>query len=145
MEGVYLLRNAASGLVLATEGGRSGSGTRLRLAEPAGTTGHWRVRPVHTGAGIFHLEHVDSGKLLDVAGASTESGARVQLWKANGYGAQEWLLEEHLDQPGVVTLVACISGLPLDVDEEGRARQWQESDAPTQGWRLEPTDRTPTP
>ncbi|MCB5166457.1 RICIN domain-containing protein [Streptomyces bambusae] len=137
MDGVYTLRNAASGLVLATEGGRSGSGARLRLVPESETEQRWQVVPVHPGAGMFHIVHPDSGKRFDVAGASTEGGARVQLWSANGYGAQEWLVEEHVDQPGVVTLVACISGLPLDVDEEGRARQWEETDSPTQGWRLE--------
>ncbi|MFF5449202.1 RICIN domain-containing protein [Streptomyces sp. NPDC012888] len=138
---MYVLRNAADGRVLEVEGDRTGGGSRVRLgperAEPAGAQ-HWRILPVHAGAGMHHVEHVRSGKRLDVAGASTESGARVQLWKANGFGAQEWLVEEHLDQPGVVSLIACISGLPLDVDEQGRARQWEETDSPSQGWRLEP-------
>ncbi|MEV7611705.1 RICIN domain-containing protein [Streptomyces sp. NPDC089799] len=141
-EGVYLLRNAGNGLVLEVDGGRSGSGARVRvgdLTEAAGTAAQrWRLVPVHSGGGVFHVVHEASGKRLDVAGASTESGTRVQLWKANGYGAQEWLVEEHLDAPGVVSLIACISGLPLDVDGDGWARQWEETDSPTQGWRLEP-------
>ncbi|MER5933470.1 RICIN domain-containing protein [Streptomyces sp. NPDC002054] len=144
MEGVFLLRNAASGLVLEAEGGRTGSGTRVRVGpeDPPTAAGkaaqRWRIVPVHPGAGTYHVVNVLSEKRLDVAGAAVESGTRIQLWKPNGFGAQEWLVEEHLDAPGVVSLIACISGLPLDVDAEGYARQWEETDAPTQGWRLEP-------
>ncbi|MEV8531933.1 RICIN domain-containing protein [Streptomyces sp. NPDC051211] len=142
MEGVYLLRNAASGLVLEVEGGRTGSGTRVRVGPegPPAVPGaqQWQIVPVHPGAGTCHVVNALSGKRLDVAGAATESGTRIQLWKANGFGAQEWLLEEHLDAPGVVSLIACISGLPLDVDEQGYARQWEETDAASQGWLLQP-------
>ncbi|MFG2292561.1 RICIN domain-containing protein [Streptomyces sp. NPDC048603] len=141
-EGVYLLRNAASGQVLEVDGGRTGSGARVRVGPqgpPASPEAQrWRLVPVHSGGAMFHVVHEASGKRLDVAGASVDSGTRVQLWKANGFGAQEWLVEEHLDAPGVVSLIACISGLPLDVDGDGWARQWEETDAPTQGWRLEP-------
>ncbi|WP_223837615.1 RICIN domain-containing protein [Streptomyces venezuelae] len=145
MEGIFLLRNAASGLVLETEGSRTGSGTRVRVGPegPPAAAGaqRWRIVPVHPGAATYHVVNVLSEKRLDVAGASVESGARIQLWKPNGFGAQEWLVEEHLRHgaaTGVVSLIACISGLPLDVDPAGYARQWEETDAATQGWRLEP-------
>ncbi|WP_424211056.1 RICIN domain-containing protein [Streptomyces sp. BI20] len=131
-----LVRNAGTGLVLEVE-----RGNRLRTGAPArppGADQRWLLTPVHPGAGVYHLLRPEDGRRLDVAGASTEPGARVQLWRANGFGAQEWLVEEHLDQPGVVSLVATISGLPLDVDEEGRPRQAEESDSPTQGWHLDP-------
>ncbi|MGW5346450.1 hypothetical protein ACWERJ_26500, partial [Streptomyces sp. NPDC004050] len=43
-----------------------------------------------------------------------------------------------LPEPGVVSLVACISGLSLEADEEGLARQCEDTDSPAQWWRLEP-------
>lgn len=93
---------------------------------------------MHSGGGIFHLVSEDNERRLDVANASTESGARVQVWRANAFGAQEWIVEEHLDAPGVVSLIACISGLPLEADAEGRVRQGEDTDSPSQWWRLEP-------
>ncbi|MFE4786748.1 hypothetical protein ACFRNK_04420, partial [Streptomyces sp. NPDC056756] len=40
--------------------------------------------------------------------------------------------------PGVVSLIAAISGLPLEADAEGGARQCEDTDSPAQWWRLEP-------
>ncbi|MFD7026777.1 RICIN domain-containing protein [Streptomyces sp. NPDC059917] len=134
---MYLIRNVASGLLLEVEGT-----WRVRVGPqgppPLPDTQRWEVAPVHSGGAVFHVVSALNGKRLDVANASTESGARVQLWRANAFGAQEWLVEEHLDAPGVVSLVACISGLPLEAAEDGRARQAEDTDSPAQWWRLEP-------
>ncbi|MFJ6792852.1 RICIN domain-containing protein [Streptomyces sp. NPDC091268] len=135
-EGVHLVRNAASGLLLQVEGGN-----RV-VAGPEGTAPasarQWQISPVHSGGGLYHLVSVHNGKRLDVANASTESGARIQVWRPNAFGAQEWIIEEHLDDPGVVSLIAAISGLPLEADAEGPARQCEDSDSAAQWWRLEP-------
>ncbi|MFB7976687.1 RICIN domain-containing protein [Streptomyces vinaceus] len=135
-DGVYRIRNVASGLLLQLEGGtRVVVGPDGPPAPPAAL--QWRISPVHSGGGIVHVVSVHNDRRLDVANASTESGARVQVWRANAFGAQEWIVEEHLDDPGVVSLIACISGLPLEADEEGRARQCEDTDSPAQWWRLE--------
>lgn len=135
--GVHRIRNVASGLLLQVE-----SGNRVRVG-PEGppvlpAAQQWEISPVHSGGGLFHLVSVHNGKRLDVANASTESGTRVQVWKANAFGAQEWIVEEHLDARGVVSLIAAISGLPLEADEEGQARQCEDNDSPSQWWRLDP-------
>ncbi|MFD0379566.1 RICIN domain-containing protein [Streptomyces sp. NPDC059525] len=136
-EGVYRIRNEGSGLVLQLEGA-----SRVRVGPdgpPAPEAARrWRLAPTHSGAGVFHVVSEDNGRRLDVANASTDSGARVQVWRANAFGAQEWVVEEHLEAPGVVSLVACVSGLLLEADGEGRARQAEDSDSPSQWWRLEP-------
>ncbi|MFD3717997.1 RICIN domain-containing protein [Streptomyces sp. NPDC058674] len=135
VEGTYRVRNAGSGLLLQVE-----SGNRVVVAAegPVPDAVRWEISPVHSGGGLYHLVSVHNGRRLDVANASTESGARVQVWRANAFGAQEWIVEEHLDDPGVVSLIAAISGLPLEADAEGRARQCEDTDAPAQWWRLEP-------
>ncbi|WP_327134243.1 RICIN domain-containing protein [Streptomyces sp. NBC_01343] len=136
-DGVCRIRNAASGLLLQLEGStRVGVGPDGPPAPPAAR--QWRISPVHSGGGIVHIVSVHNDRRLDVANASTESGTRVQVWRANAFGAQEWIVEEHLDDPGVVSLIACISGLPLEADEEGRVRQYEDTDSPAQWWRLEP-------
>ncbi|MEU8461190.1 RICIN domain-containing protein [Streptomyces sp. NPDC029003] len=135
-DGIYRIRNVDSGLVLQLEGA-----SRVRVGPdgpPAPAAARrWRISPVHSGGGIFHVVSEDNGRRLDVANASTDSGARVQVWRANAFGAQEWLVEEHLDEPGVVSLIACISGLPLEADAQGRARQAEDTDSASQWWRLE--------
>ncbi|MFE2144453.1 hypothetical protein ACFXA3_22425, partial [Streptomyces sp. NPDC059456] len=55
-----------------------------------------------------------------------------------GSGAPACTVEEHLDDPGVVSLIACISGLPLEADGEGRARVSEDTDSPAQWWHLDP-------
>ncbi|MFE6836943.1 RICIN domain-containing protein [Streptomyces sp. NPDC057705] len=136
-EGLYRIRNVDSGLVLQLEGA-----SRVRVGPdgpPAPEAARrWRISPVHSGGGIFHVVSEDNERRLDVANASTESGARVQVWRANAFGAQEWIVEEHLDDPGVVSLIACISGLQLESDGAGRVRQGEDTDSPAQWWRLEP-------
>ncbi|MBZ9599020.1 RICIN domain-containing protein [Streptomyces yangpuensis] len=136
-QGLYRIRNVDSGLVLQLEGA-----SRVRVGPdgpPAPAAARrWLISPVHSGGGIFHVVSEDNERRLDVANASTDSGARVQVWRANAFGAQEWIVEEHLDDPGVVSLIACISGLLLEADEEGRVRQAEDTDSPAQWWRLEP-------
>ncbi|MFD9406840.1 RICIN domain-containing protein [Streptomyces sp. NPDC059989] len=136
-DGIYRIRNVDSGLVLQLEGA-----SRVRVGPdgpPAPVAARrWRISPVHSGGGIFHVVSEDNGRRLDVANASLDSGARVQVWRANAFGAQEWLVAEHMEDPGVVSLVACISDLLLETDAQGRARQGEDTDSPSQWWRLEP-------
>ncbi|WP_370466673.1 RICIN domain-containing protein [Streptomyces sp. PCS3-D2] len=103
----------------------------------------WLIAPVHSGGGIFHVVSADNERRLDVANASTESGARVQVWRANAFGAQEWIVEEHLDAPGAVSLIACISGLPLEADAEGRVRQGGTPTPPHSGGGWSRRERRP--
>ncbi|MGW6947850.1 RICIN domain-containing protein, partial [Streptomyces xanthophaeus] len=88
-EGLYKIRNVESGLVLQLEGA-----SRVRVGPdgpPAPEAARrWWISPVHSGGGIFHVVSEDNERRLDVANASTESGARVQVWRANAFGAQEW-------------------------------------------------------
>lgn len=101
---------------------------------------------MHEGAALFHLVNEHSGKRLDVANADTANGTRIQQWKANNFGAQEWLIEQHPEAPGTVTLVSFISGLVMEVADRsteagGTVQQWEDTDSPFQWWRLEPAPR----
>lgn len=104
--------------------------------------------PVHSGGGLYHLVNAGSGKRLDVANASTEKGVRIQQWKANNFGAQEWIIEQHLDAPGTVTLISYISGLLLEVadhslDEGAGIQQWEDTDSPSHGGGWSPSAPDP--
>ncbi|MFI6863616.1 RICIN domain-containing protein [Streptomyces sp. NPDC050421] len=148
--GLYRLRNVGSGLVLEVRDAAKGGGAPVQQNEEAAdgsAAQHWEFTPVHEGAALHHVVNAHSGKRLDVRGASTENGAVIQQWRANNFGAQEWLVERHLEAPGTVTLVSFVSGLVLEVADGSTAKgasvqQWEDTDSPGQWWRLEPVSGT---
>ncbi|HET6949125.1 MAG TPA: RICIN domain-containing protein [Acidimicrobiales bacterium] len=84
-----------------------------------------------------------SGKVLDVEGAATTSGARVQQWDANGGAHQRWRLEALGDES--VRAVATHSGKVLDVRAVSTAdgaviQQWDWTGGDNQRWRLDNID-----
>lgn len=144
---LYRVRNVGSGLLLEVYEDRTANGVPVRQGrqrQAEGAPGQlWRVIPVFEGSALHHLECLASGKRLDVRGASVEPGAIVQQWRANNFGAQEWLLEEHVGVPHRYSLVSYVSGLLLEVADDSReegadVRQGEDVDAPSQWWSLEP-------
>ncbi|MGP3967244.1 RICIN domain-containing protein [Streptomyces sp. 6N223] len=80
------------------------------------------------------------GLCLDVANASTDSGANVQMAYCSGVAAQDWRFAPRGD--GTYQLVAAVSGHCLDVvdgrTEDGtNVRQWDCNGAPAQEWTIE--------
>ena len=57
-----------------------------------GTNQQWQ--PVALGNGAFKFVGRGSGRCLDVPGASTANGARLQIFDCNGTGAQAWILKQ---------------------------------------------------
>lgn len=53
--------------------------------------------------------------MLDISGASRSNGANAQLWKANGSGAQRFIIS-YDERAGAYEIVCAASGLALDVD-----------------------------
>ncbi|MFJ6141106.1 RICIN domain-containing protein, partial [Kitasatospora sp. NPDC092286] len=118
------------------------NGGRRRVRQiPMWVTRSNNLKPI-TGGKTTSLENVASGKRLDVTGASPDNGTLIQQWSANAFGAQEWLLEHHLDAPGTYTLTSFISGKPLTVRDAATTagapvHQWEDTDSPSQWWLLE--------
>jgi hypothetical protein len=86
------------------------------------------------------LTLADSGKALDVAGISTDNGARVHLWSPNGLNNQVWAIEPLGD--GNVRLVVRHSGQVLDVawgstDVGAVVFQWPWNGDANQRWRMD--------
>ena len=82
-----------------------------------------------------------SGKLLDVAAASTADGAAVIQWAGHGGDNQRWRLVPAAD--GAFTIVAVHSGKLLDVEagssaDGARVIQWTAHGGPNQLWRTVP-------
>ncbi|MEV7773058.1 RICIN domain-containing protein [Kitasatospora sp. NPDC086791] len=139
-DGSYLVRNVGSGLLLRVADASRRSGARIVLGADDGTDAElWRLTAVHPGGALVHLENAASGKRLDVTGASPDNGVPIQQWGANAFGAQEWLLEAHVDAPGTYTVTSFVSGKPLTAPDgpDGVVHQWEDVDAPAQWWRFE--------
>lgn len=83
----------------------------LALALAALSNAAWAAAP--SPGGVFTLINTNSNKALDVAGAQTNDGTNVQIWSANGSGAQQWRFNQNSN--GSYTLVNTNSGRALDV------------------------------
>jgi hypothetical protein len=95
--GTYIITNVHSGLALGDPAAAATNGPDAeQLAVTNGTSQQWVVtNQGQTGdasgsAGYFELENVSSGQFLDVVGASTASGALVDLYPNNGNPNQNW-------------------------------------------------------
>jgi M6 family metalloprotease-like protein len=69
---------------------------------------------VEGSLGYYTVRNVCSGKVLDVAGGSSRSGANVQQWDSNGTKAQQWAAAD-ADGDGYFTLTNVGSGKVLDI------------------------------
>ncbi len=91
-------------------------------------------------AGTYRLVNRNSGKVLDVNGASTADGARVIQWTWTGATNQQWTLAPNPD--GSYRLRAVNSGKVLD-SPSGSAQgaaldQSTDTNSDTQWWKLVP-------
>jgi uncharacterized repeat protein (TIGR03803 family) len=96
--------------------------------------------PPPTGE-FFEIVSRNSGKCLDMFGASTDAGAQAIQWVCHGGPNQQWRLEPV--GGGAVRIIARHSGLALDVfgaslDDVAPVIQWPVHDGDNQAWTLEP-------
>ena len=91
--------------------------------------------------GYFEIVSRNSGKCLDIFGASTDAGAQAIQWICHGGTNQQWRLEPA--GGGAVRIIARHSGLALDVfgaslDDVAPVIQWPVHGGDNQAWTLEP-------
>jgi uncharacterized repeat protein (TIGR03803 family) len=89
----------------------------------------------------YELVSVNSGKCLDVTGASTEAAATVIQWTCHGGENQQWRLEPA--GGGAFHIIARHSGQALDVygallDDVAPIIQWPLHGADNQAWTVQP-------
>lgn len=116
------------------------SGTFTRSL-PAHGAGLYRLSP-QTAATVYTFAAQHSGKLLDVLNMSTEDGADVVQWTANGQNHQRWELRDA--GGGYAGVVNVSSGKCLDVyggtgaiGDGVRITQWTCHSGTNQQWRLQ--------
>ncbi len=93
--------------------------------------------PISTGT--YEITNANSGQLLEVANASTEDGANVQQWPANGHSTQQWYVEEVTN--GEYRLVNENSGQLLEVatastEDGANVRQYSDTGCACQRWYI---------
>lgn len=113
--------------------------TTFTRSLPAHGSGLYRLSP-RTTATAYTLTARHSGKLLDVYNLSTEDGADVVQWTANGQNNQRWEFRDA--DAGYVTVVNVNSGKCLDVygsatGDGARITQWTCHSGTNQQWRLQ--------
>ena len=98
-EGVYRIRNRASGKLLDLTMTGTANGTWLHLWEDVGGTSQmWKVE--HTPEGTVRLRSSwAGGKCVDTVGMGAEVGAVLQIWQeVPGGGDQLWVISEVKDR-----------------------------------------------
>lgn len=98
-DGVYRIRNRASGKLLDLTMTGTANGTWLHLWEDVGGTSQmWKVE--HTPEGTVRLRSSwAGGKCVDTVGIGAEAGAVLQIWQeVPGGGDQLWVISEVKDR-----------------------------------------------
>ena len=97
-DGVYRIRNRASGKLLDLMMTGTANGTWLHLWEDVGGTSQmWTVEP--TPAGTVRLRSSwASGKCIDTVGMGTADGAVLQIWQETAGEDQLWTISEVKDR-----------------------------------------------
>ena len=120
-DGVYRIRNRASGKLLDLTMTGTANGTWLHLWEDVGGTSQmWKVEP--TPAGTVRLRSMwAAGKCIDTVGMGVADGAQLQIWQETAGEDQLWTIAEVKDRAKRVAKVAKeeeLAAAPVEKAEE---------------------------
>ena len=142
----YVIKCAANtAFALDVTNGQAAENTNVQIYSVNGTNAQrWAflpMNPIPTGTYIIHSA-LDYKCVLDVSGASTSSGANVQLYGKNGTNAQIFRVLNYSDT-GLAKIANANSGMFLNVDgnlaENGRnVQQWTDDGTDANLWLIEP-------
>lgn len=140
-DGVYGIASSLSGdRSLDIDGSGMSAGTNAQIwGTNSSTAQRFNVR-YDERTGYYTIKNIGSGKVLDVSGASHESGANVWQYDENGTWAQAWSIEGQDD--GSYRIVSANSGLALDVSggsstDGANVQQYAPNGSTAQKWVLE--------
>ena len=134
--------NCPTGELMQASDGHLYGTTRFGGSEDAGVLFRVRLDTTGPGDGYFEIVSRNSGKCLDVFGASTEPVASVIQWVCTGGPNQQWRLESV--GGGAFRVTARHSGQALDVygaltDDDTPLIQYPATGGANQAWTLQPT------
>ena len=97
-DGVYRIRNRASGKLLDLMMTGTANGTWLHLWEDVGGTSQmWTVEPTPAGTDRLRSSWA-SGKCIDTVGMGVSDGAQLQIWQETAGEDQLWTISEVKDR-----------------------------------------------
>ncbi|KOX04527.1 hypothetical protein ADK65_05325 [Streptomyces sp. NRRL B-1140] len=131
---VYALTAAHSGKNAQVQSASPSDAAAVVQNTPSGGPSQLWQAVAHSGDGSFSLVNIDSGKCMDVSGASTAAEARVIQWSCTGHSNQRWTFSGS-------AIVSVNSGMCLDVPGDSTADgtaliQWPCTGNPNQRWTL---------
>ncbi len=138
--------------VLDVAGRKTDNGTNIDIYQYNGGTNQ-QFMLTKNSDGSYKIRTRVSGEAsaVEIADASTTSGANVQQWEVNGVNCQDWILESVTD-PGCTMDTSVIysfanvnSGMMMEVvngamEENSNVQQWEENGADCQKWTLKSFD-----
>lgn len=119
-DGTYTFTNALNGLVLDIAAAWYNNGTNVQLYTGNGTSAQKFVLEKKTdiSSGNYSIcSSMNQGYVLDIAAASRNSGANLQLYANNGTSAQKFAIRKQ--QNGYYTIANINSNLLLDAQNGG--------------------------
>lgn len=138
-DGVYALKNAASGKVLDIESASQSNGARAQMYSANATLAQMfsvQLEP----SGFYSIKALCSGMALDADLGNVVPGARVQQWSWCGSLNQQWALAPNSD--GSFTLLCAANALALDVQwgssaDSASVQTYTPNGTGAQCWKLE--------
>ncbi len=132
--GVYSIVSAGSGLALRAQNRGNSNGANVVV----GNAQQWQVTSL--GNGEYRIDHVISGRTLDVAGVSADNGANIHLWSYVGGNNQRWRIEPVSGND--YRIISVHSDRALDVQDGSSSsganiQQWEFHGGPHQLWRFQ--------
>lgn len=136
--------------VLDVAGKKSGNGTNIDIYQYNGGTNQ-QFMFTHNDDGSYKIRTrvSDKNSAVEVADASSVSGANIQEWEVNGTNCQDWILEPATDSGCVMdetlmyTFENVNSRMVMDIEngsmtDNTNVRQWNSNGNACQKWGLKP-------
>jgi len=127
-QGVYLLKNVKTGDYLnVVEGSMN--------VQVSGNRFQWRIRPI--AHGVYTIHDMDTGFVLNVAGDSSELGAKVGIWDNPSHAESQWEIRKSIG--GAYTLKAKNGDHYLNVlsGHGPKVHMWDNWYSPDSQWAIE--------
>lgn len=145
-DGSFGIISKCNGLYLDVSGGKAANGNNIQMHTRNDSSFQkfyfveWAGETISSGR--YHIvSKLDESKRLDVFGASTKSGANVQLYSATEDPKQTWNVNSMGN--GFYKITNYHSGLSLDVENNGKAngtnaQVWADNGGNNQRWIIRP-------
>ena len=140
---IYYIKNKNSGLYLTVENDSASNGSNVVQSAGTGSLGQ-RWIPELCSDGTYRLHpatDLTGGVSLDVANASTDGGANIQIWQNNGNAAQQFGLVPSGDGYIITTKVtnqgSCLDVLNFSKESGANVIQWTNNASSNQIWYFE--------